>query len=157
MIFTNKKQLNSFLQTRLYAAVEKLTEEIYQELITFIQEDIYDSYKPKEYERTFEFRDVAWNKNVRKAANEIVGEIFYDGMKMTYNPNKYQHGSRFEDRREKLAEILAYTFFNPAEYLEDWDMGRDPWPVSYWGHTMWWLENNWSLLVDKALKEVGLK
>lgn len=158
MIFANKQQLNDFLKTRLKVAVDNLVQDIYTELLTFIQEDIYLAYNPKKYERTFEFRDKAWNKSVKEVANEIVGEVFYDGMNMSYNPSKFQHGNAFEDRRERLAEILNNTFWDPSKYIDsDWDFGMEPWPKPFWGHTMAWLEDNWDTLVKNALREVGLK
>lgn len=165
MEYTSIGQLQKAINTALKVAVSYLVEKVYNKLIEFIDEDIY-SYVPhttnpeffKPYERTYEFRNKAWDRDIKSAADKIVGEIFYDGMKMSYNPAKSQHGSKWgEDRRARLAEILNNTIKNPNSYFDDWDYDRQPWPMPYWDHTIQWLESEWDALVKEALSFVGLK
>lgn len=157
MIYSRPTQLRTALEQKVQKAMSIMVEEIYKSLMFFIDADIYESYSPAEYERTYEFRNKAWDKKIHRDAQKIVGEIFYDGMNMTYNPAKYQHGSKTEDRRARLAEILNNSEDDEEAYASDWDMGRNPMPSAYWDHTLAWLDYKWDDLVRDAMNKVGIK
>ena len=152
MAFSSKKALKADIEKRAKVALNDLITKIYDELQSFIQQDIYDTYSPKQYERTFDFKNNAWVTSVKKVSSQIVGKIYYDGMRMTYNPHKFQHIDR-----ENLAEILNNTIKNPKLYWDDWTMGRDPWPDPYWDHTLTWLEIQWKGLVTECFGKAGIK
>lgn len=160
MQYIQKAQLEKALEETLKKGISYIIEKVYNKLLDFIQMDIYDTYAPQKYERTFDFKNKAWQMDVKKTVHKIVGEIFYDGLKMSYNPAKYQHGNKWgEDRRLRLAEILNETVKKPDVYLNggDWDMVRDPLPQPFWDHTLEWLNSEWNNLVNDMLSYVGLK
>lgn len=175
MEFNNKKELERALRQRGRKALEWLTQQVYKQLIKFIDEDIYNSYTPNMYERTYEFRDKAWaiTEIPYEYAGEIASQIWYNPALMSYNPAKYQHGDAFEDRREKLAEILNRGVWdwsdwnfgrpgkgdarsdNPEEYWDTFAEGEYPRP--FWDDFINWLAENWDSLAKQAFRKFGFK
>lgn len=164
MIINNIGQLKKELNKRLVDAVAILTDQIYEKLIYFIEEDIYKTYtpnynNPNHYMRTYDFRDRAWQSYYFEVAGEIAGIIQYTPEAMFYNPSLYQHGNRQEDRREKLAEILNR---GTADW-DDWDFGRhngsegySSYPKPFWDDTINWIVKNWDKLAKEALRKAGI-
>ncbi len=65
---------------------------------------------PKQYERTFEFKE-AWDFTaLKKQANTILKELWYDPTKLkTFDPDRFIHGSKYSspnDIRDNLPAIL---------------------------------------------------
>lgn len=65
---------------------------------------------PREYERTFEFKESWEFKDLKKEANSLLKELWYNPNNMkTFNPDKFIHGSRYSkpnDIRDNLPSIL---------------------------------------------------
>ena len=162
MEYKNQKELERALRQSARKAIEWLTKQVYDKLKEFIDEDIYESYTPTRYERTYEFRDKAWQVDEipYEFAGEIASIIWFNPNLMSYNGSKYQHGNESEDRREKLAEILNRTIWD----WSDWDFGRPTkdqiegeYPRPFWDDFMVWLSENWDSLAKKAFLKVGIK
>ena len=161
MTFNNEMTLKMYLNQCLVKVVNIITKVIYEKLMDFIQIDIYDTYpKPALYERTGEFKDKAWAMQMAtEMSNTIMSSINYFPYGLTYNPEKYQHGSKTQDRRKQLAEILNRGNWN----WTDWDFGRpgkdtidSAYPKPFWDDTIEWILENWDKEVIKAFKQVGL-
>lgn len=158
MKIASMQQLEKEISRKMKVAVEILTKKIYRTLMDFIDEDIYGSYVPKVYQRTYEFRNKAWDSYVYDFSGEIAGFIVYNPEAMSYNPEKYQHGSEYSDRRQSLAEIL-----NRGEDWSGWDWGRpgrgedSVYPKPFWDDTLKFLEKNWKKMAKQAFKEAGLQ
>ena len=159
MNINNMTQLQTELNKRIKKAIDLITEDIYSALIEFIDIDIYSTYTPSKYERTYEFRDKAWMiTSAREIANKIVGGINYSPNEMQYTPSKLIHGNKFVDRRSMLASILN----RGIEDWNDWDIGRknkgkvQDYPKPFFTDTIEWIIKNWDRLVLDAFKEVGL-
>ncbi len=65
---------------------------------------------PKQYRRTFEFRE-AWEfTDLKKQANYILTELWYNSSKLkTFDPENFIHGSKYsspQDVRDNLPAIL---------------------------------------------------
>lgn len=168
MTFRSEWALNQYLKQCATEAVNILTDRIYNKLIEFIQEDIYDTYPepefPIRYDRTYQFKEKAWIKEMAtEISNAMVSSINYFPSGMVYNQSKGQHGSPWgKDRRKELAAILNR---GGTWDWTDWDWGRVHdeqsegyriYPKPFWDDTIEWILDNWDKEVIKAFKQVGL-
>lgn len=146
--YSTMAQLRQAIMNKLEEVINDLTNQIYEKLLEFIDSDIYDTYTPVAYERTYEFRDKAWEKSCLKNINAIVSEIFYNGNRLTKNPLEYAHVDS-----DKLAEILNRGY---VDNWRDWDFGRTgEYPKPYFTDTLNWIKGNWNSLVRESLVNHG--
>lgn len=151
MDIRNKAELKRFLGERLGLAINDIIEVIYLKLKEFINEDIYETYTPKVYERTYEFRDKAWDVNfVRDISSKIVASINYNYMKLTVDPDYDQHIDR-----EQLANILNIGSSSGWQYWE-YGRGNDVYPAPYWTDTIDWIVKNFKSIALEKLAKRGL-
>lgn len=146
-------QFRQILSAKLKEILNNISEKVYEKLIFFIDNDIYATYRPKLYDRTYEFRNKAWVKSsAREIAGSITATIKYDGNRLSVDEETYTHIDR-----DRLAEILNR---NSVDDWADWDFGRRegaPYPEPFFDHTLEWINNNWKNLVLEAIKKAGFK
>jgi len=104
--------------SQLKSVMEKLAAEALDDASDEILKIFKDKYimgyayidSPKKYLRTFEFRE-AWDFTaLKKQANTLFKELWYNPSEMkTFDPDRYIHGSKFSsppDVRDNLPAIL---------------------------------------------------
>lgn len=152
--FTNRQELKTFFNNVLKKVLDDVAAKIYDTLRDYIQSDIYDVYEPKVYERTYEFID-SWVKSFAKeTAGEIIASVSYEPIEsgvMSWNPDKYQHGNQYQDRRLQLAEILNSGLHDKA----DWDF-KPHHTEPFFTHTLTEVSTNWHSWVASAFRRYGI-
>lgn len=159
------KELKNYLNEILASIIDEVVEMAYDLLIDTLNQTIYQPQpSDAQYERTYEFRDKAWIKKTKGILSEYIGELYFDGMKMSpqsYNVNSgYSHGNLEKgiDRRKDMASILDDWRRNDLE--SDWAKA----PGAYWVPE----EGYWDKFIDafeaeldkicmKKFKQYGLK
>lgn len=173
MVVKTYRELQREVERRMQQALDNVIQVVYNKLLQFIQEDIYNTYSPKRYERTYEFKTKAWAyDSAKKVGNYIMAQINYRPDNMSIDPEKYQHSSPVgpselqslfgadkvvTDNRGQLAYILNAG----ASAKEMWNFGRpnmndfvDTKP--FWDDTLNWLSQNLNNLAIAEFKKVGL-
>lgn len=129
--------------------IQKIGEEVKNVLKRFIQTDLYDSYEPKEYERTFQFLEAVECTAAKKVGNKWQVKIFI-------NPDKMDHFSADDDRfwlphTSSIGDERGNTSFGSkdiAEWLIYWlETGDNTSPYSrgeigMFKKTKEWLEDD---------------
>lgn len=105
----NKQQFNQLLMIKLQVALDNTMEICLNELIKIIEEEVYNSYEPKWYERTSQFLE-SWEKTVPVIKGNIVeSDIWQKFETMVWDMVELQHGNNSEPLGDKaLAEIINY-------------------------------------------------
>lgn len=155
MAVKNQSELTDLLREELKPVVDKVVEKIYEENREMIQKIVYDVYDPQEYDRTFEFRDKAWETT--EAHNNgklrIQGDLHFVPENMTYEPELWTHGSFYGgDVREALAEIIYEGKSGPIFGKGAWTRKRNAYNklIKYLG------KRRFSNYVKQALDECGI-
>lgn len=158
------KELKDYLNEVLASIIDELVDCAYDLLIETLNRTIYQPQpSDAQYERTYEFRDKAWVKKTKGLLSEYVGELYFDGMKMSpqsYSINSgYSHGNLEQgiDRRKNMAEILDNWMLNTME--SDWAQeGAYFVPEEgYWGQFLDNFETELDKICMKKFKQYGLK
>ena len=111
MIITTYAQLENILNGKCQEALDRTTDRVLDKLGEFIQNDVYESYSPTFYDRTFDFKN-SWEKTSAKLKGKIVeAEIFQNIKTLEFNSEKFQHGSNvwveaWNDNENELAHII---------------------------------------------------
>lgn len=118
----NAKDLEKVLKLIAKNALEDTGEKLVEDVKGSVDKVVYEPYEPS-YERTYELRDKISSKDAIENGNDIEVEISHDIDEMSYNTNKYQHGSKYwepEDYREytpyTVHEGLSGTLFGDKGY-----------------------------------------
>lgn len=102
----------------LKRAMEKLAgealEDASDEVLEIFKRDYIMGYAyiddPQQYERTFEFKESWIFTDLKKQANVLLKELWYNPEKMkTFDPDRFIHGSKYStpnDVRDNLPAIL---------------------------------------------------
>lgn len=175
MIVKTYQELQKEVNKRMSKALNEIIKKIYTQLLEFIEKDIYGTYSPQMYERTYDFKLRAWAYNTAKQIGDSIQiQIKYTPEKMRLNPEKSQHGiysnneelqgflganKVIEDNRGMLASIL-----NAGETARGggWNYGRpsvgdDFVPTKpFWDDTINWVEQNLRQLVIEKFRQNGL-
>ena len=110
MEIKNEQDLKKMMEKLAGEALEDASEEV----LEIFKRDYIMGYayidNPKEYRRTFEFKE-AWDFTaLKKQANTILKELWYDPTKLkTFDPDRFIHGSKYSspnDIRDNLPAIL---------------------------------------------------
>lgn len=139
---TNEKELLEAIMPSLKQVVNYVMEQMLKKHKEAIRQIVYNSYRPKIYERTGEFNK-AWDTSVENgsAKNEVQGKMFYDPDSMTVGqpstiigtPEYGRHASAIDnlDVRPYLAEIIYEGLSGPAfghgVTSGQWHKKRDAW------------------------------
>lgn len=151
--YSNMNQLQTEIDRRLSNVIEDLTNTIYTQLMFFIDEDIYKTYRPTLYKRTKGFRNDAWAGEWKNTAKRVAFTIFY-------NPSLLKEEGYSHIDKEDLAEILNREYKNN---WEGWEWGRTKngkdwdYPKPFFDDTLNWIKENWNRIVKDALKKHGFK
>lgn len=123
----NNQELEDMLMPALEKAIDYVVQKIWNDNRELIRTIVYESYQPKEYERTGEFKE-AWDTDVKRLGNFVRGEMKYDPRELTVNYNKWQHGSRYVSNGE-LHETVMTTYLAEVIYqgLSGDLFGEGPW------------------------------
>ncbi len=109
MAVKNQSELTNLLRQELKPVVDKVVDKIYKENKDIVQQIVYDVYQPEIYQRTYEFRDVAWETTPahNNGKLRIQGDMHFAPENMSYDADHWVHGSNYGgDVREALAEII---------------------------------------------------
>lgn len=169
-ILRTQEQLTSVFEQKLSKSIQGVADRAKKLLMAHINADVYgigktETGKPsinKSYlDRTgtpsYEFRDVAWQTEVKKQADEAVFSLIYRGNLMTApSPSSpLLHGLYSEDkkidRRLMLADILNVSGV-AGEADTDIDKKRSP----YWDNFMEDLRRNLGNWLYTELNEEGI-
>lgn len=106
----NSTELNKAFQSVFQNVIETVSENTLKLLQDYIDEDTYQGMENEFYERTYQFRDVAWVRSSKGGITKYVSNVAYNGMLMEApdSSNPYKHGylNQGIDNREVLADLL---------------------------------------------------
>jgi hypothetical protein len=127
--------LTKLLTEPLRNVAALVAQKIYVENATIVNQIVYGAGLPKEYERTYQFRDDAWS--TRQPFNYSHGhiaeyEFFYDWKKLQVDRDAAQHGSpsyvkKYQDVRPYLADIIYGGLSGDIFGEGYWRKARDAW------------------------------
>lgn len=103
---------------------EEALEEIAEEVLDLFKKEYISRYayisNPQLYERTMQFRE-SWKwTELKKFVKTLSKEMYYDPSGMTFNPEKFQHGSKYStppDVRDNLMDILNKKGYSSSLWL----------------------------------------
>lgn len=137
----NEDELIRILFPSLKNIVDYIMQKLWNENREIVRKIVYDTYKPKVYQRTNEFKE-SWDYEITssKKVSRIQAEFYYSPNKMTSVFNG-QHSSIFtgEVIKEYLADIIyqglvgdftgkyKYARQNPLFSNENWANSRNAW------------------------------
>jgi len=129
MDIKNQTQLQTELEKKATKALKAVTKEV----LEIFKKDYIDKFayikSPKQYQRTYEFRE-SWDfTEIKKNLTTLSTELWYDSSKMkTFDPERFIHGSRYSspnDVRETLPEILeskqSSLWISVSRTIKFWD------------------------------------
>lgn len=124
----NNQELEDMLMPALEKAIDYVVQKIWNDNRELIRTIVYESYQPKEYERTGEFKE-AWDTDVKRLGNFVRGEMKYDPRELTVNYNKWQHGSAYlqQPMTTYLAEVIYQGLSGDLFGEGPWTKKRDVW------------------------------
>jgi hypothetical protein len=134
----NQTELNLLLEKIAEEAIEATADEVLEIFRRdYILKYVYESHMPnqvyhnKTRKATFEFRD-AWEWTMlKKVANTLMKELWYNPATLGHDITTYLHGSKYsspEDVRENLMDILNKTGRSSRLWLSSTAVR----PVAYW-------------------------
>lgn len=162
MGITNTRQLSEELSAKLEAAINEISENVYDALIDCIQESIYDYPVGKVYKRKYKnggFIDAFELSELKKMSRSVTRTLFYNWQKLSLEGNNgYTHGNRDDgiDRRKDLWWILSNRYDDYEN--SDWEgnLGLQKYnAVPYLELFNATLIRNFDKWVNKALKKQG--
>lgn len=158
------KEFKNYINEVISSVIDSIIDQAYDLLIDTLNKTIYLPQPPDAvYKRTFEFRDKAWVKKTKGLLRDYVGELYFDGMKMSpqsYNINSgFSHGNLEAgiDRRKDMAAILDDWRLNEME--SDWPKAPGAYWVpedGYWGQFLDKFEVSLDKMVIKEFKKYGI-
>lgn len=174
---TTNVQLKSLMVKIVTDVINEVSDQVLKDFKTdYIDKYVYGWGVPTVYDRTYEFRDQAWEwDKMKQSVNEVTRKLYFDGSKMDTNqPGLYRaekglmigkHGSLISgwdsDAREHMAGILDQAgptstltrFGDPFEFVSPRRA------ESYW--QMFIIEyvngNKLKSLLDKTFAKYGIK
>lgn len=134
----NDQQLQQLFAVPLCNVAAFVARKIYVENAVIVNQIVYGAGLPQEYERTYQFRDEAWQieKPERYSHGHIAEyQFFYDWKKLQVDRENAQHGSppyvqKYQDVRPYLADIIyAGQVGNRGMLFGDgyWRKARNAW------------------------------
>lgn len=101
--------MNQDTVNEINEALEKVIDAVAEKALSLlkrcIDETIYSPKRPKQYKRTYEFKDKAFEIK-KDHMKKLMRQIIFNGSNLTYNPSEYQHGGKNVDRTSLMAYIL---------------------------------------------------
>lgn len=126
----NNKELEALIMPKLKNTIDYVIQKIWNDNREIIRQIIYESYQPKEYERTGEFKE-AWDTDTKQLGNFIQGKLEYVPKDLTVNYEEWQHGSKYlqEPMTTYLAEIIYQGLSGDIFGQGPWTKKRDAWKI----------------------------
>ena len=131
----NNQQLQQLFAVPLRNVAAFVARKIYVENAVIVNQVVYGAGLPQEYERTYQFRDEAWQ--IEKPEHYSHGHIaeykfYYDYKKLTIDRDKAQHGSppyaaTYSDVRPQLADIIYQGLAGDIFGDGYWRKARNAW------------------------------
>lgn len=124
----NNNDLEKMLMPALEKAVNYVAQKIWEDNKEIVEEIVYDSYQPEEYERTGQFKE-AWDTETKRLGNFAQSKFMYDSKELVVNYDKWQHGSKYlrEPMTTYLAEIIYQGLVGPMFGEGTWTKKRNAW------------------------------
>ena len=94
------------IMTDSKSVLKKTMEKVNLLLSDTINEKVYKPKSPREYKRSYTFKNAWYVGRSRKSLNVITQKLMYDYKRMAYNGKSYVHGDESKDRRSIMASIL---------------------------------------------------
>lgn len=94
------------IMTDSKSVLKKTMERVNLLLSDTINEKVYKPKSPREYKRSYTFKNAWYVGRSRKSLNVITQKLMYDYKRMAYNGKSYVHGNEGKDRRSIMASIL---------------------------------------------------
>lgn len=135
---TTTVQLQEVIESKIALAVEDVAKQMTEELKSYIQEDFYNQYSPKFYDRTYSFL----NSGTYRMLSNDSAEIFVNTDVMHYLCEDY--GISGED----------IAVMGSLGYHGSYDIFREGY---YWQDFLDWANQNVSKLIKSALISQGLE
>lgn len=132
----NDDEVVAYFTYPLKNVAKYIADKIWEENRELVQTMIYDSGRPKWYQRTYEFRDKAWKTEVPENPSDkdytAEARLYFDSSALTVDREKAQHGSPegyepYRDVRPYLAEILYRGLSGDLFGDGYWRQERDVW------------------------------
>ena len=106
----NDADLEKLLEELIGEALDDTAEEVLELFLTKYIDKFAYIKNPKEYSRTLEFRNSWEFSDLKRVAMSLSRELWFNPANMkTFNPKKFQHGSKYSspnDIRDNLPAIL---------------------------------------------------
>lgn len=150
MLITNDIQLRMILEGAITRALHNVIQRVFQELQHSIERDIYNSYSPEDYERTYALLE-AWESKTMT----MMSELNFKPEWLPINPTSHQHGSvshsGYTDIRQIIFDILeqGYGAYN-------YHTGKPIPARPMWDNFIATVDKKIDTWIRKALREQGM-
>lgn len=130
---TNEEAIKKWLQPKIEIIVQEILEGIKEWNVKEIDRVVYGAGEPKEYQRTFEFRDKAWDSKITKSTiDEVEGTFEYapdniTTLKRGTHASVFLNEGNLDDIRPYLAEIIYEGLAGSILGNGFWREKRDAW------------------------------
>lgn len=149
---TTYSELENILNGKCKEALDKTTDRLLDKLGEFIQSDVY-SYSQTFYDRTFDFKN-SWDKTSAQIKNKMVeAEIFQNVSALSFNSDKFQHGSNvwveaWNNNENELAHIINDGAIGHAFNFPQ--LGARP----FWNDFIQYCEREFNNIFQEELKKI---
>lgn len=153
MIVQTYAELQNIINGKCQIALDKTMNRLLDKLKEFIKIDVYSTHSPKFYDRTFDFEN-SWEKTSAEIKDKIVeAEIFQNISALSFNSNKFQHGSNvwvetWNDSENELAHIINDGAIGNAFGFPQ--IGERP----FWNDFIQYCEREFENIFQEELKKV---
>lgn len=151
--FKNNKQLIKFMEKKLKAALDEVSDVALEKLRYHVENRLYDAWTPEMYSRTGELLKSISKTKVTKVYGYYVVKIYYD-------TNKIHPYVSDDARWNKHADIYGE---NVSEYIPLWaEYGTDNSLHNHDGihaieDTFEWISKEYNRMFKEILKHKGIK
>lgn len=124
----SSQDAENFLMPILEKVINYVVQKILSDNQELIEQMIYDSYSPIEYERTGQFKE-AWEADSKRIRNYAEGEMKFDSRELVVDYDNWQHGSKYlqEPMTTYLAEIIYQGLSGDMFGTGAWTNKRNVW------------------------------
>ena len=129
----NESELQAFLMPKIEIIVQNILDNLKYWNKREIDWRVYNQGHPKEYQRTYEFRDDAWDGRITDVSKDTVtGEFEYLPNRITtvepgVHASIFSDYGELDDIRPYLAEIIYEGLAGHIFGTGFWTNGRDAW------------------------------
>lgn len=139
-VFKNTQEFEKIFSKIVDNAIQYTMDKMLVEYKDIIQKVVYDVYKPKQYQRTMQFKK-SWKVKNKKISNGSSGLLYQDKSEIRVNTGKFQHGNPVSGG---LKDFLTDMIYEGYGYYFDQDNTQFP----IWSKP----RNAWNPLIEKLDK-----